>query len=120
MSARAALAAALRELVPADWQIVAVDRNLDESRRIVLLVSQRIIEPAPNAQGSHKATFRVYVIDPHVDPEAAEDALDDAVDELLFLLDAVEFVRWTRAEKVIYQDRRAYQIDLEAFTERKD
>ncbi|WP_157001435.1 hypothetical protein [Agromyces laixinhei] len=120
MSARKDLAAALVPLLPKKWQVIDHDRNLDKLAVIAVLVSQRRIEPAPNAQGSHKGTFRVFIIDPHTDVAAAEDALDDGVDTLLYALDGVQAVRWTNAEKVIYQDFRAYQITLEAFTERKD
>lgn len=120
MSARKDLAAALRPLVPREWAILDADRNLDEQNVIALLVSQRTIAPAPNAAGTHLATLRVYVIDPHEDPDAAEDALDDAVETVCFGLDTIDALLWTTAEKVIYQGRRAYQITVQAFTHRKD
>lgn len=121
MSARKDLAAALRPLVPKAWPIIDHDRNLDEITKIALLVSQRTVEPAPNATGTHKATLYVYVIDPHeADANAAEDALDDAVEIVCFGLDTIDALYWTAAEKVIYQGRRAYQITVQAFTVRKD
>jgi hypothetical protein len=120
MSARKDVAAALRPLVPKKWAILDADRNIDETTEIALLVSQRTIEPAPNAAGNHRATLRVYVIDPHEDPDAAEDALDDAVELVCFALDTIDALYWTTAEKVIYQGRRAYQITVQAFTVRKD
>lgn len=119
MSARKDLAAVFRKLVPRVWQIIDTDRSIDQVKKVAVLISQRRIEPAPsNPLGSHRVTFRVYVIDANSDPGAAEDALDNSVDTLLYAIDSVDAIRWTAAEKVIYQDRRAYEITVEAFSER--
>jgi hypothetical protein len=120
MSARKDLARELRKIVPKAWVIVDTDKALDETTRIALLISQRTIEPAPNAIGNHKVTLNLYVIDPHTDPDAAEDGLDDAVDTILFEFDRIPWASWTTASKVIYQGRRAYEIPIEAFTQPKE
>lgn len=116
MSERTTLRAAISKLVPRTWQIIDTDRQIDHVKTAAVLISQRTIAPAPNAAGTHIVTFRVYV----VAATDAEDALDDKVDTLLYAIDKIEAIRWTLANKVIYQDRTAYELTIEAFTERKD
>ena len=123
MSARRDLARELRKLVPKAWKIVDTDRAIDDAKVTALLISQRTIERAPNAQGNHRVTLNLYVIDPHTDPDSAEDGLDNAVDSLLFTLDKSEALRavvWTTATKVVYQGRRAYEIPITVYTEPKE
>lgn len=123
MSARKDLARELRKLVPKAYKIVDTERAVDESKVITLLVSQRTIDPAPNAQGNHRVTLNLYVIDPHNDPAGAEDSLDDAVDNILFAIDrsgSLDSVSWSTAEKVVYQGRLAYQITITAYSEPKE
>jgi hypothetical protein len=120
MSARKDLKAALKPLLPRNWQIVTADKSLDEITKPALIISQRTITPAPNALGNHLVTFLLTVMDPRADEEAAEDALDNEVDDLLFAIDKTKGVWWTSAEKIVYQGKRAYQISLQAATERKE
>ena len=119
MSARKDLATELGKLMPRTWQIIDTDELPDHIRKTAVLISQRRIQPAPgNPLGSHLVSFRVYVVDPHTDSGKAEDALDSAVDSLLYAIDGLDPIRWTAAEKVIYEQHRAYEITIEAFSER--
>ena len=120
MSARSDLASALKPHLPKRWMVVRADRPIDEIVVPTLMISQRTIEPAPNAAGNHLVTFRLTIMDPHDDENAAEDALDDEVDDLLFALDQVDGLWWTEAQKLTAQGKRAYQITLKAASARKE
>jgi hypothetical protein len=120
MSARKDIAGVLRGIVPKRWKILDADAALDALSVICLVVSQRNIEPAPNAIGNHKVTLFVFVVDPRDDAQASEDSLDNATDTVLFGIDDSGLsIRWTGARKITYQGHRAYEITIEAMSERK-
>lgn len=118
---RAQIEASLKPLLPKAWTIVPTQRTLDVFTKPVVMLKQDRIEHAPTAPlAAHLVSFIVTVADPNSDPAAAEDDLDAEVSELLLALGAIDYLNWTEAQKVLFQDRYlAYDITLQAIT-RKD
>jgi hypothetical protein len=116
------LATTLRELVPAAWRIVPVERNVDEldaTTVVIKLDSVRRIPEAPKS-GRYFATWTVTVATPHIDPTLGD---PDIFDSLLALLDALELVdwlEWTAAQKVVESSRYAFDITLDTITKREE
>lgn len=123
MSVRDELAAALKPLLPPQWRIVKVARNLDTiSSPAVVMLKQLSFEPAPRAPRAEVVvSFVVTVIDPHEDAENAEVALDDSAIELFRQLQRITHLNPKRATKVTFQDKYlAYDIELELVTTSKE
>jgi hypothetical protein len=120
MSAHGQLADALKPLVPAAWRIVGVERDLDELEAGVVTVVIKLesiarIDAAPNT-GRYWAGWTVTVVQPNADPELADPAIYDACLELVAALDELDWLRWTRAQKVLEAGRYAFDITLETIT----
>lgn len=112
--AREQLAAQLRPLLPKSWRIVTTHESVDNLDVPVVKIKQKTIDRVPAAPAGRRVnvSFVVTIDASHVaQTQAAEDELDDTVLELIVALDAIG-TAWTRAEKVIDDNRLAYDIDL--------
>ncbi|TFC94572.1 hypothetical protein E3T28_14820 [Cryobacterium sinapicolor] len=122
MTARQQLEAELRKLVPKTWKIVAYQDGLDTLDKVTLMLKQSAIEKAPAApQGAHIVSYVLTLIDPALDAQKAEIALDASVDDLLFKLDGIQWLTWSRAEKVQFSDTNmAYDVTVEVITRKAE
>lgn len=120
-SIRAQLAASLKPLLSTGWRIIDHQDNLDTFTSPVVMLKQQEIEPAPAAPaGAHIVTLVVTIADPKTDPGPAEDSLDENVDNLIHALDSIDYLNWTKATKVLFQDRYlAYDINLEVISRKE-
>ena len=118
MTARKQLEVQLRKLIPKAWRLIAYQDSLDAISNVTVMLKQESITKAPFApQGAHLVTYTVTLIDPATDPKKAELALDENVNDLLYKLDTVEWIMWSRAEKVQFAEfNMAYDISLEVIT----
>ena len=118
MTARKQLEVQLRKLIPKAWRLIAYQDSLDAISNVTVMLKQESITKAPAApQGAHIVTYTVTLIDPATDPKKAELALDENVNDLLYKLDTVEWLTWSRAEKVLFADfNMAYDISVEVIT----
>lgn len=102
----------LKPVLPKSWDIVPYETNPDVRFNTVVMLKQQRIERTPAApQGAHDITFTVTIQSPLDGLEKAEDILDDQVNALLHEIDALG-IAWTTAEKVLSNNRLAYDISL--------
>lgn len=106
---RAELRKRLQPILPPDYVLRPNATPLDTITRPTLQLKQLALEPSREApQGNLAVEFILTLASPLTAPQAAEDALDDDVVELLAALDRIEWVAWTRAEKVVTGRAEAY------------
>lgn len=105
MSARTALAAALRTALPPRLFDVRDEEDLpDKPTKTVVIVRHRDYTPAPNAAGTMLSTFLVTIATHHIDRSKAEDALDDRVPAVLEALENHAGLTWSRASRVLLKE----------------
>lgn len=107
MSARIAVAAALRAAAPGTWTVLddappAVDR-LDVGR-VLAYVTPDTVTPGPYPR-SWRYGLDVTILVGHSTPAAADDALDDALVHVVGVLDAFANVDEWSADRVVILDQ---------------
>jgi hypothetical protein len=111
---RAALEAALKPLLPANWKIVPNSSALDASNvPVVQLFQQRIhrMEQAP--EGFHLIDFTVQITSPFgADRARAEDDTNDSVNALIHAIDKAGIL-WTEATPFVSPDEQSFGYKVE-------
>jgi hypothetical protein len=114
MSSHALLAGVIRERVPASWRVIEHERPLDDIDAVTVQIKLDEVRRATEwGAGAYWVAWTVTVIPPHLDPDRADPAVFDALLELVAALDDVEWLRWTRAQKVLEADRYAFDITVD-------
>lgn len=112
MSARATVAAAITTARPT-WRVVAHGGVLDGVTGPTCVVVTEAVEPGVTPTFL-RTTVSVVVLTGKEDPAKVEPDLEDLLFEVIAILDALDTLAWTRAERVIYDDRfQAYRITLD-------
>lgn len=113
------LALTLRDVVPADWVVVGVERDIDEPDAVHVTIKLDDVRRLPQApsSGRYLVGWTVTIVTPHVDPELADPAVFDALIDLTIALDEFEWLTWSEARKVVSAGRYAYDITLQTITE---
>lgn len=114
------LGLAIRELVPAAWRVVGVERDLDELERVTVQLKLSDVRRVPEAprSGTYWAGWTVTIATPHVDPETADPGVFDALLELVAALDGIPWLKWSTAEKVLVSGRYGFDITVDTLTTR--
>ena len=119
----AVLAEHITSLVPADWHVVGVERDIDEPAGVNVIIKLSDIERLAEAprSGRYRAVWTITVVQPHADPEQADPAVYDAC---LALVDALDsgpgWLTWRTARKVLEAGRYAFDITVETITKRRE
>ena len=95
----------VKPLLPRGWRLIPYSTNLDVlSTPVVMLKLQSIARTpeAPNA--SRTAEFVLTIIEPKTDPQAREDALDDNLLALIYAIDKLPSLKWTKATRALFAD----------------
>jgi hypothetical protein len=104
---RPEVAAALVAALGDTWFVLPAPNDvakLDGSYTAGLLVHRTNIAPGPTV-GEQTHTLAVLVFVPQTTPDgSAEDALDGAADALIEALTPLDWLIWTGAERINYQD----------------
>jgi hypothetical protein len=103
---------------PRGWLFVRYSTSLSKLSRPVAMLKLQALRRTPEAPGSgHTVEFVLTLIDPAIDPEKREDSLDENLIELVYALDTIPNVRWTNAQRVMFDDKNlAFDITLEVLT----
>jgi hypothetical protein len=122
-TARAHLMEALKPLLPSSWKLLPYFTNLDVQTGVVAMLVLESVERAPaNPQGSHVVSFTLQLREPKTDPSRREDSLDSSFDDLVYALDRVPGLWWSKAERVIHgnegNESLAFDIALSVLTEK--
>jgi len=117
VSIRKQLQEALEPYLPG-FKVIPNSRNVDvPDRPFVQLTLMEIVKLPAAPLGRHEANFTVTVVTPLTTPNKAEDDLDAAVGDLVNAIDAIEWLDWETAKKVLYGDRHlAYDVTVKAVT----
>ena len=105
-SLRGALAEHLVPLLPAGWKFIPnqrVPETLNQITVVLKYVSLERLQEAPKRHLSNRLILTIAT--PLGDTALAENELDDAVIELTSALDENNRITWTKADKVLVNDR---------------
>ncbi len=107
------------------YKVVADPRHVDlddPSIRCVLQIVRQRIAPAPeNPRGAFAETHELWVVSSVTDPDLVEDALDDRLAEVIEILDGINFLTWSSAERRIHgSNRHAYMISIQLSTQKEE
>lgn len=118
-SMRESLADQLRPLLPKRWQFLDTETSVPAGTDVVTvqLKLQRVARW--KTQSKYHSTWVLTVRDPLTDMRPAELALDDELILFLAACDKVNPSLWTGAEKVLSDDRLAYDVTLELLTDKE-
>jgi hypothetical protein len=114
VSLRSDIADVLRDNLPADYHVQAYVKALDNTARPVVMVHRSKITKAALGHLSHEVTLHVLV--PETLGEAAEDAADTALETVLGLVEAMNDLDWTGADRAPYENFTGWEITLTAST----
>lgn len=118
MTARAGLAAILRDGVPADWRIIPYDEapTID---RPTLIVYRESVEPG-GTFAVQKHTMAIHVLNPAQVAPKSSDKADEMLDIVLGVLDDSEILTWSNAEFSVFNENYVqFKISVD-MTTRKD
>lgn len=127
MGTRTELAAGLEtafEDAGAKIRVVAYPDQVDPAASdtdATIVVVRKSIAPAPQAPiGAYSETFALWLIDPFEDREASEDNLDEQLAVVLGVLERINWLAFTIAERDTFgrpeNGDPAYRIDVTLFT----
>lgn len=111
------LANLIKPLLPKSWHFVGYEDAVDDPDRVTVVVKLRTIERLPSAPaGGYLVEWVVSITAPNTDPGKADPALFDAVLGLVDDLDGIPWLRWSTAQKVLDNDRFAFDITIQTTT----
>jgi hypothetical protein len=114
VSLRSDIADVLTAELPADYAVMAYVKSLDNTSRPVVMVHRSKITKAPLGHLDHAVTLHVLV--PETLGEAAEDAADKALETVLALVERMDRLDWTGADRAPYENFTGWEITLTATT----
>lgn len=114
MTLRSDIADVLREHLPETYTVMAYVKKLDNTARRVVMVHRSKVTKADLGYLTHAVT--VHVLVPETLGEGAEDAADKAFEEVAALLEAMNDLDWTEAERTAYENFTGWEITLTAST----
>jgi hypothetical protein len=114
VSLRSDIADVLRDNLPDTFAVMAYVKTLDNTSRPVVMVHRSKITKAPLGHLDHAVTLHVLV--PETLGEAAEDAADTALETVLGLVEAMNDLDWTGADRAAYENFTGWEITLTAST----
>lgn len=104
MSARTQLRDALALGMPS-WRVTGARGIMDAANKPSIGVWQTSMSRQPEWRWDHvKVELEVWIVVPIEDPDKADDALDAALEEVLGVLEPLEWVDWTTAERGVLAD----------------
>jgi hypothetical protein len=111
----------LKPLLPSKWRWYAYIANPDVLSTPVAILQLQTITRTPEAPLSgHTVAFTLTIVEPKTDPAKREDPLDESLIELVYAIDTIPNVKWTRAERAMFQDTYlAFDITLEVVTSKE-
>lgn len=116
---RKELAAFLTKVLPSSWHIVDSHTTVDDVPKTIVKIKQTTISPFKGApQGFHAIDFIVTISAPNQRMQEAEDRLDHEVNALLHALDDLAGLSWANAQKVVDDNRLAYDVSITISSER--
>ncbi len=123
MGARAQLAAAIADALPADAIVIADLRALgepDPSATALVQLFRTKVAKTPHG-GRFQLDFELWVLSPFKDSETAEDDLDDVLDDVLEFLDSSDAYQWTEAERAQHAEGfHGYRIPITTVSQSKE
>jgi hypothetical protein len=110
----------LTPLLPKSWKLIPYSTNLDRLSQPVVMLQLQSLSRTPSAPNSgHTVEFTLTVIEPNTDPAQREDLLDDKLDDLVYAIETIPNVTWTKAERAMFADSYlAFDITLEIVTKK--
>jgi len=114
VSLRSDIADVLRENLPGTYHVQAYVKALDNTDRPVVMVHRSKITKAALSHLAHEVTLHVLV--PETLGEAAEDAADTALETVLGLVEAMNDLDWSTADRAPYANFTGWEITLTAST----
>lgn len=114
MSLRSDIAEVLAEANP-DYKVLPYMRELDGATMPVVMVHRSGISRTPaHAVLDHKVV--VHVLIPETWGERVEDAADEALENVLRIIEQIEDLDWTAAERSTYNNFAGWEVTLTAST----
>jgi len=114
VSLRSDIADVLKENLPADYAVLAYVKALDNIAKPVVMVHRSKLSKAPLGHLDHTATLHVLV--PETLGQEAEDAADTALENVLGLVEQMNNLEWTTADRATYTNFTGWEITLTAST----
>lgn len=114
MSLRSDIADVLKEELPATYAVLPYVKALDNTARPVVMVHRSEVTKAELSHLTHAVTLHVLV--PDTLGEAAEDAADKALEDVLRLVEAMNNLDWSKADRAPYENFTGWEITLTATT----
>jgi hypothetical protein len=104
--------------LPDTWRFIRYDTNVDRISQTIVMLKLQSIARTPSAPNSgHTVEFVLTVVEPRIDPKLREDDLDEKLIEIVYAIDTVPNIRWTNAQRVLFNDTNlAFDITLEVVT----
>lgn len=118
MSLRSEIADVLKAQLPAavKYKVLPYMRELDNAASRVVMVHRKKITRNTERHALIDHDVVIHVLVPETLGEAAEDAADAAVDDVLAVVQAINDIDWTTAERSTYSNFVGYEITLTATT----
>ena len=111
----------LKPILPDNWMIRKNHTSDGLNAKVtVTFKHQRISKTSAAPGASLENRVVITVTHPSTDQAQAENALDDQVLEVCSALDTIENLDWTEAEKVLDNDRLAWDITTLIYSKKKD
>jgi hypothetical protein len=114
VSLRSDIGDVLRENLPATYRVQDYVKALDNIAVPVVMVHRSKITKAALAHLSHEVTLHVLV--PETLGVEAEDAADKALEEVLALVEQMNALDWTAADRAPYANFTGWEVTLTAST----
>jgi alcohol dehydrogenase YqhD (iron-dependent ADH family) len=114
VSLRSDIAEVLKAELPAEYHVMAYLKTLDNTSRPVVMIHRSEVTKAPMHHLDHAVTLHVLV--PETLGEEAEDAADKALESVLRLVEQMNNLDWTKAERASYENFTGFIVTLTAST----
>lgn len=114
MSLRSDIADAIAKACP-DYKVLPYMRELDGADKTVVMVHRSELSKTPqHAALGHKVA--VHVLIPETWGERVEAAADEALENVLTVIEDIDSLDWTTAERSTYNNFAGWEIALTATT----
>jgi hypothetical protein len=114
VSLRSDIADVLQEHLPAGYVVLPYVKELDNTSKPVVMVHRSKLSKA--ALSRLESTVTLHVLVPETLGKEAEDAADTALDAVLTLVELMDQLDWTGADRAAYTNFTGWEITLTATT----
>lgn len=115
MSLRSDIAHVIREQLP-NYKVMPYMRELDGATMPVVMVHRAVVDKTPRHNALvHKVSIHVLI--PETWGEKVEDAADEALENVLKVIEQVDDLDWSTAERSTYNNFAGWEVTLSATTD---